>query len=203
MSAPEQLIPEQHKGIAKEVHHEVTAANKEEAEAIYRQARERLLKVNEWAGTAEGVSARFLLCDSSGNAVDRLAQQGDLVRIDLPGPHRSSGSGFDWVILETVKEGQGAEGPWIVLTTRPAPDPFVEASEGTAHFFAEGSTGTFLVCQKGNTVEGTHFGRNEMPNTDGSLMDEARAVLVTIGAYLGLSDVQWSNLVKGLLERRG
>jgi hypothetical protein len=32
-------------------------------------------------------------------------------------------------------------------------------------------------------------------------MDKARAAVVTAGAYLGMSDVQWSNLVKGLLQK--
>ena len=200
MKNPESLLPQQEKGIAKHVQHEVSAANEAEAAAIFERAKERLLNVNRWAYTAEGTSAKFLLCDAEGNAIDRPAQQGDLVRVDLPAPHRNSGSGFDWVNLETVQEGVDKEGPWVVLTTRPAADPFV-GKEDTAHFFSEGSTGTFIIRQKGSTVEGNHYGRNEQPNTEGSLMDGARAVMVTIGAYLGLSDVQWSNLVKGLLEK--
>jgi len=201
MTNPESLIPGQHTGLAKELRHHVDAASAAEADAIFLRAKDRLRSVNSWAGTAEGTSAKFLLCDSEGNALSRKAQQGDLVRIDLPGPHRSSDSGYDWVVLDTVTEGVDGDGnPWAVLTTRPTSDPLAKQDNGeTAHFFSDASTGTFVLRKIGMRVECAHFGRNELPNTDGSLLDKARAVLVTAGAYLGLSDVQWSNLVKGLL----
>jgi hypothetical protein len=203
MANPESLIPAQHTGISKEIHEHIQAVSLEEADAIFNKAKARLLEVNTWAHTAEGTSAKFLLCDSAGHALSRAAQQGDLVRIDLPGPHRSSDSGYDWVILDKVAEGiDEHHNPWAVLSTRPGPDPTAEAvDDETAHFFSDTSTGTFLIRKRGLRVEGSHYGRNELPNTDGSVLDTARAMLVTAGAYLGLSDMQWSNLVKGLLSR--
>jgi hypothetical protein len=200
MPDPKSLIPEQHTGVAKEVHHEVSASSEAEAALIFARAKERLRSVTRWAHTAEGASAKFMLSDRGGNALTRPAEQGDLVRIDLPAPGRASDSGYDWVVLDTVQEGMDDEGyPWIVLTTRPTTDPTTPGDD-TAHFFNEGSTGTFVIRQRGRVVEGSHYGRNELPNTDGNLIDKARAVMVTAGAYLGLSDVQWSHLVKGLLS---
>lgn len=198
---PEDLIPTQHTGVAKEVHQHVTAASEDDAAVIFNQAKDRLRSVNEWASISEGHSAKFLLCDHDGTALSRPAQQGDLVRIDVPAPHRQSNSGFDWVTLATVAEGADEGGnPWIVLTTRPTPDPTAPGAD-TAHFFDNGSTGTFLIRQHGVRVDGSHYGRNELPNTDGNLADKARALLVTVGAYLGLSDKQWEGLVKGLLQK--
>jgi hypothetical protein len=199
---PESLIPEQKTGVAKHVQHTTETDSVEQAREVFLRAKQRLLQPGTWASTAEGISARFLLYDASGRTVlDRPAQQGNLVRIELPAPNRASGSGSDWVKLDTVKDGEDEEGPWVVLTTRPTDDPTV-AEDDTAHFFSEDSTGTFLIRQRGTTVTGDHYGRNELPNTEGgSLLDKARAVLVTTGAYLGLSDVQWSNLVKGLISK--
>ena len=203
MVHPESLIPEQHTGISKEIHQHIDAASTEEADELFKKVKGRLVEVNAWAHTAEGTSAKFLLCDYEGNPLNRSAQQGDLVRIDLPGPHRSSDSGYDWVILDLVSEGVDVDGsPWIVLRTRPTSDPqAVKSDDETAHFFSDASTGTFVIRRRGLRVEASHYGRNELPNTDGSLLDTARAVLVTAGAYLGLSDIQWSNLVEGLLSR--
>ena len=204
MTNPESFIPEQHTGLAKEVRHHVDAASTREADVIFARAKDRLQSVNDWLATAEGSSAKFLLCDSDGRALSRKAKQGDLVRVDLPGPHRSSGSGYDWVVIDRLMEGVDEDGsPWALLTTRPTADPLAKHdNEDTAHFFSRESTGTFVLRQRDKRVEGAHFGRNELPNTDGAMLDKARAVLVTAGAYLGLSDVQWSNLVKGLLAFR-
>jgi hypothetical protein len=196
----ESYIPRQQEGLAKEVHHVTQAGSEAEAALIFERAKNRLLDVTGWASVADGSSARFLLFDQQGKMLRRMAQQGDLVRIELPAPRRASASGYDWVRLDTVKEGRDEQGPWIVLTTRPAPDPTAEKPD-TAHFFSDDATGTFVIRQRGNRVEGKHYGRNEQPNTnDGNLLDKARALMVTTGAYLGLSDMQWSNLVKGLIS---
>ena len=105
MNQPESLIPEQHTGISKEVNEHADTASLQEAELLFSKAKARLLDVNNWAKTAEGTSAKFLLCDRDGKALNRTAQQGDLVRVDLPGPHRSSDSGYDWVVLDLLSEG--------------------------------------------------------------------------------------------------
>lgn len=195
---PETLIPEQHNGIHKELHEVAELDDAAAAAAVFETATARLRNVNGWTRIAAGESAVFQLCDSSGQPLERDAQQGDLVRVRLPGAKRPDGT-YDWVQLAQLREGEDPEGhPWIVLTTRPVADPTVP-DEDTAHFFDDGSTGTFIIRQSGNRVEGAHYGRNEQPNTDGGLLEKARALVVTIGAFLGMSDVQWRNLVRGLL----
>ena len=197
--SPESLIPEQHEGVAKEIHHTTEAGSGAEAALLFEAAKQRLLDVTAWSAIADGASAKFLLFDHKGKAIQRSASEGDLVRIDLPGPHRASGNGYDWVALENLKEGEDAQGPWVTLSTRPTADPAANESD-TAHFFGAGATGTFIIRQQGTTVTGDHYGRNELPNTaEGGFLDQARALLITTGAYLGLSDVQWSNLIKGFI----
>ena len=202
MKNPESLIPQQCTGVENETHHHVTADSEAAAEHMFNRAKARLLQVNEWAVTAEGMSAKFLLCDSVGSALSRPAQQGDFVRIDLPGPGRASNTGYDWVVLDPVEVGIDEAGnPWLVVITRPTADPMSNKPDepDTAHFFSDASAGIFVIRHCGLRVEGSHYGRNEQPNTDGSFMDKARDLVVAVGAYLGLSQTQWSNLVKGLL----
>ena len=195
---PETLIPEQHQGIHKELHEVAEFPEESAAGAAFQTAKARLLNVNGWTETAVGESAEFRLCDTGGEPLTRSAAEGDLVRIRLPGAKRPDGI-YDWVRLASVREGVDADGcPWILLTTQPVADP-QEPSADTAHFFDDGSTGTFIIRLNGTQVEGNHYGRNELPNTDGGILEKARALVVTIGAYLGMSDVQWRNLVKGLL----
>ena len=47
----------------------------------------------------------------------------------------------------------------------------------------------------------TYSGRNEVPNTEAdNLLDKARNAVVAIGAMIGLSELQWEKLVKGLVR---
>jgi hypothetical protein len=99
-----------------------------------------------------------------------------------------------------IKEGEDEDGPWVLLNTRPSPDP-TAPEDDTAHFFSGKSTGTFLIQCKGTEVRADHFNRNIEPNTsEGSLWDRIRAFIVGGGAAAGLSDVQWKALIKGLIE---
>jgi hypothetical protein len=197
---PESLIPQQKEGTARDTRHAARAATEAEAASLFERAKARLLNPATWASVADGPSASFLLYDKQGKMLHRSARQGDYVRVDLPGPGRSSGSGYDWVVLDLIKEGSEEDGPWVIVNTRPAADPTVPEDD-TAHFFSENSTGTFLVRQKGTEVVAEHFNRNIQPNTsEGNILDKARALIVGAGAAAGLSDAQWSNLIKGLIE---
>jgi hypothetical protein len=186
----EELIPQQTEGTEKHSHEERIAVSEAQAQQFFERARKRLLDVNAWHELTQGPSACFLLCDANGKTLQRLALEGDLVRIDLPGPHRTSASGYDWVVLDAVREGEDEEGLWVLLTTRPAPDP-AAPEHGAAHFFSDKSTGTFVIRKRGNKVSADHYDRNISANTKGGkLLDKARALLVSAGASLGLSDLQ-------------
>lgn len=196
----ETLIPEQTHGGEKHSHEERSGVTEAGAQQIFVRAVARLRNANAWKDLTQGPSAHFALCDAHGNPVQRSAQEKDLLRIELPGPRRASASGFDYACLETVREGSDEKGPWFVLTTRPAPDP-TAPDQGAAHFFSAASTGTFVVRKQGLRVTVDHYDRNIAANTeDGKLLDKARALLVSAGAALGFSDLQWSKLSKGLLD---
>jgi hypothetical protein len=50
-------------------------------------------------------------------------------------------------------------------------------------------------------VTAHYFGRNEEPNTEGlGLTDKIRNVVVAGGALAGMSELQWTALLKGLLD---
>ncbi len=86
------------------------------------------------------------------------------------------------------------------LLVRPSPDP-QNSGHTTAHFFKEDATSTFMVRRDGNTITAEVHGRNETPNTDvNHFLDSVRNIIMSIGAILGFSKLQWKSLVQGLIS---
>ncbi|MFC4210932.1 hypothetical protein ACFOWA_07055 [Pedobacter lithocola] len=190
-------VPEQICGSEMDVVDERTFDSEEEALKRYLISSERLLNVNNW-GLYAGISA-FQLIDSHGVRAQRLAEQKDYIRIDIPGPGTQAGMGYDWVRIEEIVRIDDVKERYVLITVRPCPHPLSDKKE-SAHFLKDSATSTFIVRQKGNVVYAEEHGRNELPNTSaGSFYDKGRNFFVGMAAKMGLSYPQWSSLVKGLL----
>jgi hypothetical protein len=197
-------VPSQHEGSQKDIDHTVRVADDNDARKLFMIARNRLVDVNHWADISQPVTASFRLTDANGNVVNRTAEKGDFFRIDIPAPGSNEGDGFDWVRIEAIEEqGRPDEDvERIVVQVRPASAP-VNDRENVAHFFDDRATSSFMVERKGREVTAAVFGRNEVPNTSTSnVVDKVRNAMVGVTAILGFSNVQWKNLVKGLIENR-
>lgn len=191
-------IPQQFEGKSFDYHKSVSLPTNEQAELFYERIRVRLLDVNHWDELSERPSATFRIKDATGHTIDRLVQEGDHVRVDIPGPGLPSAGGFDWVKVEAIKETRKDGEISTLLTLRPAPDP-TQAIEDTAHFFMQIATSSILLAQKDNNIDLHYAGRNEVVNTDNtSLLDNLRNFMVGIGAKLGASFPQWKALIDGL-----
>jgi hypothetical protein len=69
------------------------------------------------------------------------------------------------------------------------------------HFFEDLATSTFVIERIGNPVTARYYGRNELPNTETSeKKDIIRNAIVATGAAAGLSELQWSALLKAFLK---
>ncbi|KQS36012.1 hypothetical protein [Pedobacter sp. Leaf194] len=190
-------VPAQVTGSKMDAVDERTATTEEEAELLFNRAAIRLRNVNEWEAYA-GISG-FKLTDANGAILDRQAEIGDFIRIDIPGPGTKAGEGYDWVKITSIKSS-GENGEQILsMTVHPTQNPLTE-EEDTAHFLKDGASSTFIVRKKGLVVYAEEHGRNEEPNTDeGNVYDKARNFVVGMAAKAGFSYPQWKSLVKGLL----
>jgi hypothetical protein len=205
-SAEEQPgVPPQNEGTQKDIVHTVRTDGDEDARKLFMIARNRLMDVNHWEEYSKPVTATFALTDVNGKEQMRTAEKGDYFKIDLPGPGSAEGKGYDWVKIEAIEE-QGhpdRDMERIVIRVRPAPAPGNDR-ENIAHFFDERATSSFVVERNGSEVRAAVFGRNEVPNVGTSnVIDKVRNAMVGTGAILGLANVQWKNLVKGLVETKG
>ena len=178
----------------------IELGSEEEATHFFKVVKERLLDVNRWAEIADVPMSLFALTDAQGNEVQRKATDGDHIKIDIPGPGTNLAEGYDWVVIEQIKDEvlDGAE--VLSMTARPAANPLND-NKHTAHFLTAEATSTFQVKRIGKTIYAEEHGRNEVPNTNTEdAMDNIRNTFVGWGAKLGFSYPQWKALVKGLLD---
>ena len=193
------IVPENKTGKAVDIEHSIPV-DEYEAKKMYKIARERLLTPGCWQQLSGSASATFEVI-SNGNISLKEVKENDYLRIDIPGPGADEGDGFDWVKVETIKEDfiQEADNS-IALKLRASPNPNNDKTS-TAHFFKEDATSSFIIKLIGNTITVSYYGRNEVPNVKNvSIIDKVRNALVAVGAAIGLSEIQWDSLVKGLLE---
>lgn len=195
-------VPPQMEGAEKNIEHTVSAADENDARQLFVIARNRLMDVNHWHRYSEGVSSKFQVTDAMGREVNRTVEVNDYFKIDLPGPGSAEGKGYDWVHIEAIDDRPDPDGSKesISIRARPSPNP-QSTGENVAHFFKDRSTSSFVLQREGSRVTAAVYGRNETPNTETSnVIDKVRNVLVGSTAIAGLSNVQWKNLVKGLIE---
>lgn len=197
-----ELVPTQQQGGQSNTTHTVKTESQKEARALYQSAKTRLLDVNHWKDISGRQSAMFTLNDSHGHFVRRLAREGDLIRISIPGPDAADGQEYDWVKVERIFETttHRNSSAYTGMRVRPVKAPEKMPAE-VSHFFKNTATSSFIVEKRGKIVSAGVYGRNEQPNTTPrSFLGALRNVVVWLGALLGLSKVQWKSLVKGLLR---
>lgn len=197
------LIPENIKGKPVDLNASVSLATREEALDCFKRAYKRLLNPPIWHELSGALSGEFVLVNDKGQEQERLAQVGDYFRIDIPGPGGYLGRGFDWVLVEAIedKANPDAEEESVGMKVRACENPTGNEKD-TAHFFESDATSTFIIRRKETTVTASYYGRNEIPNTNTDKQtDNVRNTLIALGAMAGLSELQWSALIKGFLTK--
>ncbi len=194
-------IPAQLKGTQMDAESEHVLGNQEEAKAFYGICKQKLFDINNWDKVCESKATLFQLTDEQGELIS-IVKEGCLIRIDIPGPGTSAGDGYDWVrVEEIIGQQDNEQEQWDGFTVRPCANPN-HPEAGTAHFFADCATSTFIIKRIGKTVIATMHGRNEIPNEDASgVFDGLRNVMVGYSAKIGLSYPQWKLLVDGLVSK--
>jgi hypothetical protein len=199
---PDSEIPKQLQGESSDIEDHVDTSTKRQAHSTFVDAARRLLNINSWGDISGPLSATFRLTDNHGDEIQRTAQPGDFIRIDLPGPGTATGKGYDWVRIESIDDKPDPAGNHesFVIRVRPAPSPVNEEPD-VAHFFDDAATSTFMVERNDLRVIASIHGRNEIPNKDVErLADKVRNSLVANVATAGMSARQWGMLAEGILK---
>jgi hypothetical protein len=194
------IIPAQETGKDIEAEASVELANDADAINFYHTAKKRLLQVNQWHQIAGLISAKFQLTDENGEEINREAEQDNYIRVDIPGPGSKEGDGYDWALIEELREVAFENIQSIGFRVRPAANPKKD-SEHVAHFYDPSATSNFVVTREGNIVTATIIDRNTKPNDDAeSVMDKIRHTVAGMSALSAFSKIQWQNLAEGLVR---
>ncbi|MBO9635806.1 MAG: hypothetical protein J7578_22060 [Chitinophagaceae bacterium] len=195
-----QMVPQQEDGKSITAESRVELAGHRKAILFYNIAKERLQQVHKWHEMAGALSARFTLIDKNGMEVNRPPEPGDYFRVDIPGPGRVNGEGYDWVRVEKVVNQILPNSEIYGFQVRPARDP-EKKDEDIAHFFSSDSTSSFFVHRNGHIVSAFVFDRNIKPNKDaGNIVDKIRDMMTGSAGMLIFSKLQWKALTEGLLQ---
>jgi hypothetical protein len=197
------LIPVNNQGKPTDLELSIVCDTVDKARFRYGKAVTKMQNPGIWHRLAGWVSASFTLIGADAGELYSLAAEGDFIRIDIPGPGPTEGGGYDWVKIEKMETYIDPTGQreWTGMKVRPCSNPSSE-NAGTAHFFRGNATSTFIVEREGLKVTAFYHGRNEVLNTDTlKIGDNIRNALVAAGAMIGLSEAQWSMLIKGFLDQ--
>lgn len=196
------IIPQQSDGNMTDDKLSVELKGVYEAKERYKIARNRLLDVNHWGDFSGFLSASFELTDQDGKGIhDRMPKEGDYFKIRIPAPEPIQD--FDWIRIEKIEEVDQVEHQETCIRVRPSADP-ASGSTDIDHFFTDDETSSFMVVRDGNKVMAEVHGRNEMPNLEhaNSMGSGLRNALVSAGAMVGGSSIQWKKWIEGILRFR-
>lgn len=196
------IIPENIAGKAVDIEQQITLKSVAEAISVYQLTKEKLLTPSIWHQLTGAVSAAFEVWNVAENKEQLVATVNDYIKIDIPGPGASAGEGYDWVKIELIQQNALPDvDDSLAMRLRACANPN-KSEAGVAHFFKQDATSTFIIQRIANTVMVSYHGRNEIPNTKSvPLVDKIRNTLVATGAEVGLSELQWDSLLKGLLKK--
>jgi hypothetical protein len=198
---PYGIVPENLEGKPLDIQKSVEATSTATATVIFEAARTALLHPDTWEKLPGFTGASFQLKKAVSAEATADAELNDCIKIDIPGPGPKSGDGFDWVMVESLDDNFDADADAsFSITVRPCALPDSKETAPAAHFFKDKATSTFIVKRKDKTVTTSYHGRNETPNLKGvNLPDKMRNSIVAAGALAGLSALQWTLLLDGLL----
>src|SRR5436305_5573454 len=97
------ILPKQNKGRKSKIELGATCKTPEEAAKLYEFSKLALVDVNNWIEFQPGINLHPRLMSKSGLHLRRMAQSGDLIKIELP-RWQSAGRLSDWREIKDVEE---------------------------------------------------------------------------------------------------
>jgi hypothetical protein len=188
----ETIVPPQEKGgrstaVKKKIYKTV-----DEAKNIFNEVKLRLLDVNNWDKYSFG---HYELVRSDGSHKNGIAQETDMIKIDIPGPSNIDSKGYDWVQIEKIKNEESLFAIEVRMTSKPG------TNQPTAsHFYTDITTNTFSVERHGKKVICQVNGRNMVFNLQQkTFFDKIRNFITGLLSEGGGSKLFWKDFLNHLI----
>lgn len=169
--------------------------NEEAAKSGFQMSVGKLFDVNAWTDIPGVANAAFELFSQDGTALKRsYVQNGDFIKIDLPGPLP-----FYWVkVTEVTQDNRSAQ-----FCVQPTYDPTDKKDDKmvTDHFFQDQARSIFRVERNGREITAMEIGINEAINNKEAEAGEKGLIntLVSAGGWAIFQKYQWKNLTDYLV----
>ena len=195
------LVPLNRQGTEINLMQTIEVLSEVEAMKSFAIARSRLLSPGTWHEFAGPLTAEFILVDKQSKEKKPPAEANDYLKIDIPAPGPKAGNNYDWVGITDIREAFiGTTDESVGIQLKPCAAP-INSTDDTAHFFTEDASSTLIIQRQGKILHAFYYGRNEIPNTENvGILDKVRNILVATSAIAGISEMQWTALLKGLVS---
>jgi hypothetical protein len=188
----ETIVPPQQKGGKSTAVKRKVYKTVDEAKTIFNEVKLRLLDVNNWSKYS---FAHYELVRSDGSHKNGIAQETDIIKIDIPGPASTGGKGYDWVQIEKIKNEESLFAIEVRMTAKPGSNV-----QTTDHFYTGITTNTFSVEQHGKEIICQVNGRNMVFNLQHkTFFDKIRNFITGLFSEGGGSKLFWKDFLHHLM----
>jgi hypothetical protein len=199
---PSGLAPNPEGGLHKDILYHHCCSNTDDATALFVEAKERLLDVDNWHRTAGCNQIRFRLYDTTGQQQQRHARQHDLILAERTeqGP-RDEGS-QEWMRIGalTYDDYPDEQRERMSMELRPATDPHYQEDD-TEAVLNHMTACCLMIERKGSLIEACCQPCHSEHHPDmRSAVPRDRDAAPPPGTLMGMSEVHWASLVSGLIE---
>lgn len=189
-------IPSQVKGGFHDTESVQKIQDSQEIDLKFNILKEKFFDINKWGNYCKETPTEFTLCDSSGETVQRLPQIGDYVKILLTKINNPKPEDYQWVQIDMIDKSNPDR---LMIQCRPSKLPGNNFAGKTVHFYAAGSSSTFVISKGKDYIKMAIYGRNESPNKNTGFLSSIKNTFIALGGMAGSSKIQWQCLADGLI----
>jgi hypothetical protein len=132
--------------------------------------------------------------------VDRIARNGDLIKILIPSWQKMTGELYDWKQIKNIEEKLMDQGEYFYISIAPSIDPKTDLPE-SSWFMRPDARMTILTSRQDRTVFIEIYTRNQKLSFQ-SLGLKKKFQHVIAGVFIagGFYDAQWTKLLTAILK---